>query len=78
MKSVRLFDDEGLEIGFELLAEDITKLSNAMERIKKTRISRKLLIAILHDDTKMTKGAIETVLDSLELMEKRYLNAKGK
>ena len=64
MKRVKVQADENDVIPFEIMERSIVAIGDALSKINKTRVSRKLIVALIQDDTKMGKGLIETVLNS--------------
>lgn len=76
-KSVKIFDNEtGLETGAELVAQHIEKISKAIDKIDKSKASRKLIVALIQDDIKIGKHSIEAVLDSLDSLATWYLKVR--
>ena len=59
-------------IGKEVLAESITRISDAVDRLLSSGLNRRAVIALLHDKTKVRKSEIETILDGLESLKKDY------
>lgn len=77
MKSKKIFDDEtGLETGVELVAQHIERISATLSKIESSRATRKLIVALLNDDTRLGKSQIDLILDSLESLERKYLKPK--
>ena len=76
-KAIEVTKDAEDEIPFEVMERSIVEIGQAMARISKTRVSRKLIVALIQDDIKVGKGLIETVLNSLDMLEKRYLKPKA-
>jgi len=68
-------DDEP-QVPFEVLAQDIQKISHAMELIEKTRVSRKLLRTLIAAHTKIGHEKIDTILDCMGNLESIYLKPK--
>jgi|SRR5271156_1864824 len=56
----------------EVLATAIVAISEAVEKLYKTGLNRKAVVALIADDTKLGKGTIETVLSSLLDLRKTY------
>lgn len=56
----------------DILATAIIEASVAMQKLAKSGLNRKGVIALLNDDTKLGKGICETVLISLERLAKTY------
>lgn len=77
-KSVRIYDDEGMEVGVELVVWEIQKVASAMKRVDESRATRDLLLALIQDDTGLPKTKISLVLDSMRYLETTWLKEKGK
>jgi hypothetical protein len=56
----------------EVLATAITQISDSVKSLEKTGLNRRAVIALLADDTKLGKGTITTVLNSLGDLAKNY------
>lgn len=65
-------------IPFEIMERSIVTIGESISRINKTRVTRKMVVALIQDDCKVGKGIIETVLDSFEQLEQNYLKKKSK
>jgi len=59
-------------------ANEITKallqISNSMKALNNSRLSRKALIALIHDHSKVSKKSINIVLNNLAKLEEIWLN----
>jgi hypothetical protein len=64
-----------MEINFEELAEQISKISEAFDIFKKSKLTRKALIVLIQNikPGKLNRIDIERVLDSLPLLKEHYL-----
>lgn len=62
----------------ESLVDAIRRVSRSLERLAKSGINRDGIIALVHDDTKVSKRTIDTVLDSLENLERSYCTKEGR
>ena len=58
-----------------VIADSILEISDAMRRLTSTRLSRRAIIALVYDDTKVSKRTIELVINSLENLEKNWLQS---
>lgn len=61
----------------EVLADAILKISDAAKQLEKSGLNKRAIIALIADDTKLGKGTINTVLNSLEDLAKNYAKPKG-
>lgn len=55
-----------------VLAVAIADVSGSLKRLEKSGLNRKAVIALIADDTKLAKGTIKSVLDSLGDLAKTY------
>lgn len=60
-------------IAVEVLASGIMAIAEGMRKINESRLSRKAIIALIHDNSKVQKGVIELVLNNLESMDTIWL-----
>jgi hypothetical protein len=60
----------------ELLADAIVRISDAAKSLEKSGLNKRGIIALIADDTKLGKGTISTVLNSLEDLAKNYAKPK--
>jgi hypothetical protein len=72
-KEIVVTQDEAKPVAVEIMAQAIVDISEAMKRISRSRLNRKALITLIHDDTGLYKKSIENVLTSLDSLEKTYL-----
>jgi len=56
----------------EILAEAIVNIGNAAKKLNDSGINKTAIIVLLHDKTKLPKGTIKLVLDSLPQLERWY------
>ncbi len=57
----------------KIIADSIVEIAKGMKLLNTTRLRRKTIIALLHDNTKMGKRDIEIVLDNLLSLEEDWL-----
>ncbi len=58
--------DEGSKSNALVLAEKIEKIATAMDALKDSPVSRKLMVLYIFDKTKVAKGSINLVLDAID------------
>jgi hypothetical protein len=56
----------------EVLATAIVQISGAVKSLEKSGLNRRAIIALIADDTKLGKGTINTVLNSIGDLAKNY------
>lgn len=54
------------------LALQVHAISDAVQKLAKSGLHRRAIVALIHDDTKISKRSIEEVMDSLESLKKKY------
>ncbi len=73
MKNTVVYDKDGNKVGVELLQETLETISDAMKRLDKSRVTEKLLVALIKDDTGISATNIRMVLSSYRSLDQRYL-----
>ncbi len=69
-------EEEAVEITPEdaaELADAVRRIDNSMAALKTSGLSRRALVVLLYDDTKVRKRDINLVLDGLENLGRVYL-----
>ena len=66
------------KVPVEIMAEAIERISRSMRYINQSRVSRKMIVALIHDNSKLGKRDIEIVLNNLDALEKNYLKPRAK
>lgn len=59
-------------IGKDVLASAIVRISESLERLRKSGVNRVAIVALVKDDTGIPKSTINQVLDSLEHLKRNY------
>lgn len=57
-----------------IIAKAIIEISEAMERINRSGLKRRALVALIHDNSKLPKRDIDMVLNNLEFLKQNYVN----
>lgn len=57
----------------EIIAQSIAKIAAAFRALEQTRLSRRALVLLLHDHSKVPRRDIELVLNNLEALDEIYL-----
>jgi len=68
--------DEENPVPVEIIAESIEKIAKAMQIINSTRLTRRAIITLIHDHSKVSKKQIEVVLNNLDRLEEIWLKRK--
>ncbi len=76
-KRSKIFDakvvqDEEHPVTQEVLATAITQIAESVQKLYRSGLNRRAVIALVADDTKLGKGTIRAVLDSLLDLSKTY------
>lgn len=64
---------EAHDFGGKEIADAILEISAAVKRLNQSRLTRKAVVALIHDYSKVNKGLIEVVLNNLDALEERWL-----
>lgn len=75
---IKVVADPENPVAVEVIEKAIVAISEGMRRINQTRLNRRALIALIHDNSKVAKSTIEVVLNNLEGLESLYLKKKEK
>lgn len=59
-------------IGKDVLASAIVRISESLERLRKSGVNRVAIVALVKDDIGIPKSTINQVLDSLEHLKRNY------
>lgn len=68
--------DEENPVPAEVIADAIVEISKAMKALNSTRLTRRALITLIHDYSKIAKRDIEIVLNNLDSLEETWLKHK--
>lgn len=63
---------------FDLMVKAVERISVSMRKLTESRVHRDLILALIHEDTKLSKKIIGQVLDSWGDLERKYLKPKTK
>lgn len=61
------------EIPAQVMAQAILDLSSAMKSLDRSRLQRRTIVTLIHDQSKISKRTIELVLNNLADLEKDWL-----
>lgn len=56
----------------EVLAEAIIRIGDGMKKLSNSGLNHKAIVVLIHNQTKLGKGDIETVLDALQRLAGWY------
>lgn len=78
MATVSVVGPEGVDpVAVEILEQSIVAIASAFKAVNQTRLTRKALIVLLHDSSKVPKRDIDIVLEHLEAIERLFLKPKA-
>lgn len=69
----RVVKSDALSVQTEVIAEEIKKISRAMETLNNGQLKREAIVTLIHDKSKLNKKTIELVLNNLEQLQKTWL-----
>lgn len=64
------------QIGADVLAEEILKISQGMKILCESRLSREAIVVLIKANSGVPKSTIEVILNNLDDLEKRWLKRK--
>ena len=65
-------------IAAEIIAQAIVQIADGMRQLNATRLSRKAVVALIQDQSKLSKKTIEIVLNNLADLEHDWLKPASK
>lgn len=71
-KGITINQDAEEPIAAEILAQAIIDISTAMARMNRSGLKRRAIVALIHDQSKVTKKNIEIVLSNLDALRKDW------
>jgi hypothetical protein len=66
------------ETPVEVIVTSILKLSEAMQELSRSRLTRRAIVTLIQAESKLAKRDIELVLNNLESLEKTWLKPAPK
>lgn len=69
---VTVKNDGDKPVSKEILAEAIVRISESLLKLRKSGLNDKAIIALVKDDTGISKAQIQVTLDSLAHLSKSY------
>ncbi len=60
----------------EKIANDIAAIAGALRTMDESRLTRRAIVALIHDNSRIPKKQIEIVLNNLESLEATWLKVK--
>jgi hypothetical protein len=72
-KDVKVIEDAPVEV----LASAIVKISEAAQKMQASGLTRRALVLLIHDISKVGIPAINDVLDALPILSRRYVSKPG-
>jgi uncharacterized protein involved in propanediol utilization len=64
-----------INIPAEEIIKAITEISSAMKVLSTTRLTRKAVVSLIHDQSKLPKKTIDIVLNNLQDLERDWLKS---
>jgi len=69
---VTVKQNDDAPVAAEVLATAIIDISDAMRKVNTSGLKRKAIVALIHDQSKISKRAIEIVLNNLESLRQDW------
>lgn len=71
-QTITVEQDPDAPVEKPVLAQAIVDISRAMNRLSDSGLNRRAIVALVYDSTKLPKGTIEIVLNSLDRLARDY------
>ncbi len=71
-KTITVKTDEANPMDVTILADAIVAVSDAFEKLNSSRLTKRAIILLLHDLSKVNKGEIESILYYAPLLKKHF------
>lgn len=65
---VKVKQDDAAPVAAEVIAQAIIDIADGMKAMNNSRLKRRAIVALIHDQSKINKGTIEIVLNNLEAL----------
>lgn len=72
-KKVIITQEEDKEIPAEIIANSIVEIAKGMRVLNKTRLTRRAIVALIHEHSKVPRTTIELVINNIESLEEIWL-----
>lgn len=73
MRKVKIVQDVEKPIAAEVIAQSIVDIAQGMKKLSGTRLTRKAIVALIHEHSKIARSTIEVILNNLESLETTWL-----
>ncbi len=64
------------EVPADIIATAIVEIADGVKAVNSSRLTRKAIVALIHDQSKISKRTIEEVLNNLSSLEADWLKPK--
>lgn len=75
-KKLPIKQDPEKPIPAEIIAQSIVDIAAGMRKLNETRLTRRAIITLIHEHSKIARSQIETVLYNLENLESTWLKKR--
>jgi hypothetical protein len=70
---VKVVQDVEDPIPAEVIARSISEIAAGMKALNQTRLSRRAIVTLIHENSKVARSTVEIVLNNLESLEATWL-----
>lgn len=70
---IKIIQNKEKPIAAEVIAESILEISNGVKKMNLTRLTRRAIVALIHENSKVARSTIEVVLNNLDSLEITWL-----
>lgn len=73
---IKVTQPEQDPIPAEVIATAIEEIAKGMQKLNSTRLTRRAIVALIHEQSGVARKTIEIVLNNLEALEETWLKKK--
>lgn len=73
MRKVEVKQQPNEEVPATVMAKSIVEIANGMKKLNSTRLTRRAIVTLIHENSKVARSTIEVVLNNLESLESTWL-----
>lgn len=76
MKKKQIEVENENKIPAKVIADSIVEIGKGMKTLNSTRLTRRAIVTLIHENSKVPRGTIDLVLNNLDSLEDVWLKKK--
>jgi hypothetical protein len=76
-QKIKVKQDEEKPIAAEIIASAIVDIGKGMNALNSTRLTRRAIVTLIHENSKVARTTIEIVLNNLDALEATWLKKRA-